>query len=98
MENTEEFIVRLEDALAAAAGQTDPEIVEFRAHAEPLVDAYRGRRVLGADDEATHAAWMIAFLERSGAKVREILDTVGGTLQDIDHRGRVDRHLGRQRD
>jgi hypothetical protein len=95
VETVEEFIVKLEGALAATAGQTDPEVVDFRAHAEPVVDAYRGRRVLSADEEAIHAAWMTAFLERSGARVREILDTVGGTIQDIDHQGRLDRFLGR---
>jgi hypothetical protein len=91
----DDFIAKLEEALAATAGSTDHEAIDFRVHAGPVVDAYPGRATVSEPELAIHNAWLVDFLERKGAEVAEILGTVGGTLQDIAHKARVDRHLGR---
>jgi hypothetical protein len=73
-DGVEQFIGQVEAALTASAGDQRPEVVEFRGHAQPLIDAYRGRAVQDPAEFARHATWMTIWVREQGARVQAILD------------------------
>jgi len=80
-EGLDEFISKLEGGLATAS-PSDPRAVEFRSHAQPLVDAYRGRTSdADVDELARHATWLVIWMRQAGAQVRSILEEVEAKIR-----------------
>ncbi|HJP89042.1 MAG TPA: hypothetical protein VJ850_08415 [Candidatus Limnocylindrales bacterium] len=89
----QEFVEKMYAVYMQTIGDERPDAIELRGHLAVFLDyaLHHDAANVTVYEARQNAAWLVNWMQMQGAKVRDILTELGGTLQDIDHKGKLDR-------